>query len=199
MLSVWTFWTTAFGLIVVGLLLYLVRLVRGHGDRLERGAGSFFILGLVVGLLSVIYVISGQKPVRAEIPTQPVSEAKPTAVPATLSPVSTPTLVAPLPPAPQTQVRHPSWYEETGVGRTKTWNVEVPEGATLIIGGFAVDDIKGGVYKAWAGPAKVTVTVTDGFGLVIKNDWAKQEFEFRVAQAKTNNWAHNTVQPLPTW
>lgn len=130
------------------------------------------------------------EPLSSWPPCEPpvVAEAEPTVV--------SPTEVG-LPPQPQ--IRHPSWYDETGVSNTKSWTLTVPSGSILIVGGFIVDGSSNGVYKAWPGGQEVTVTVTDGFALVITNEWAEAEFCFRVAQAKEFGWAHEHIQPLEEW
>jgi hypothetical protein len=67
------------------------------------------------------------------------------------------------------------------------------------VGGFEVDGVSNGVYKAIAGPGVLDTTVTDGFVAIIKAEWANAEFCFRIAQATQFNWAHQTVIPLPGW
>ncbi len=122
-------------------------------------------------------------------PTEPPSvvEAPPAA---TTQPVGQP---------PQPQQRHPTQYLETGVGNTKSWSFNIAPDEVLIAGGWAVDGTSSGVYKAWPGSQSVTTSVTDGFALLIKKEWARDEFCFRVAQAVQYNWAHGTVTPLPGW
>lgn len=115
---------------------------------------------------------------------------------------------------PQPQIGHPSVYLETGVPcqnipqgmkcndvdeHTKHWVIQLLPGTTAIIGGFTVDGVTNGVYKAQAGPGTLDVIVTDGFVAITKNEWANAEFCFRIAQAVQFNWAHKTVLPLPGW
>jgi hypothetical protein len=119
-----------------------------------------------------------------------------------------PTSAVPYNLPPQPQIGHPSLYLETGVpdpygtsidAHTKHWVIELLPDTTAIIGGFTVDGVSNGVYKAQAGPGKLDVTVTDGFVAIIKNEWANAEFCFRVSQAIQYNWAHQTELPLSGW
>jgi hypothetical protein len=100
---------------------------------------------------------------------------------------------------PQPQIGHPSFYRETGMGKTRDWSVQLEPGTVAIIGGVAVDGKSGGVYKAVQGPGKVSARVTDGFMLVIKDEWAQNEFCFRVGQAYQYDWARRHIEPLPGW
>ena len=101
---------------------------------------------------------------------------------------------------PQPQIAHPSFYNETGVNtKTMCWEVELRDGFTLIIGGFVVDGVSGGVYKAIQGPANVNVRITDGFIAIVVKEVAEREFCFRLGQAVQYNWAHGTVEPLKGW
>jgi len=139
------------------------------------------------------------------------SPATATPIPPTLTPIvvyvqSTSAVPYNLPPQPQ--IGHPSLYLETGIpdpysqsidAHTKHWVIELLPGTTAIIGGFKVDGVLNGVYKAQAGPGTLDVTVTDGFVAITKNEWANAEFCFRVSQAVQFNWAHQTVLPLPGW
>ncbi|MDO9027557.1 MAG: hypothetical protein Q7U68_01675 [Candidatus Roizmanbacteria bacterium] len=119
-----------------------------------------------------------------------------------------PTSAVPYNLPPQPQIGHPSLYLETGIpdpysqsidAHTKHWVIELLPDTTAIIGGFKVDGVLNGVYKAQAGPGTLDVTVTDGFVAITKNEWANAEFCFRVSQAVQFNWAHQTVLPLPGW
>jgi len=105
---------------------------------------------------------------------------------------------------PQPQVRHPTWYAETGrtvdnQAKTVTWTIDIIEGTILIVGGYEVNGQSGGVYKAWAGAQSVQVTVTDGFALLIQDAWAEEEFCFRIGEAEKYGWAHSVVEPLAGW
>jgi hypothetical protein len=100
---------------------------------------------------------------------------------------------------PQSQIEHPSFYIETGVTGTVTWNISVPNDGVLIVGGTSVDGVGGGVYKAMSGGQSYNVTVTNGFAAVTKREFGNGEFCFRVGQAVQYNWAHQTVQPLSGW
>lgn len=121
-------------------------------------------------------------------PVQPAPAAQP--APAQLPPFGQP---------PQPQIGHPSLYVETGVGQTRVWNQAVEADKVAIVGGFRVDGVSGGVYKALPGNQTVNVAVTDGFIAIVRADWANAEFCFRLGQAKQFGWAHNTIQPLPGW
>lgn len=105
---------------------------------------------------------------------------------------------------PQPYIPHPSLYLETGhtgtdEQKTKTWTLNVLDGATLVYGGYRVDGVNGGVYGAIQGPTTVTITVTDGFVSIVTNDWAQQEYCFRLGQALQYGWAHAYLHPLTGW
>lgn len=101
---------------------------------------------------------------------------------------------------PQPYVPHPSSYQESGVvGEPKTWTINVLEGTTLVYGGFTVNDETDGVYGAVAGPSTVILTVIDGFYSVVKNEWAEQEYCFRVGEAEKYGWAMTNLHPLDGW
>lgn len=123
-------------------------------------------------------------------PVQPSAPAQPAPVASQLPPFGQP---------PQPQIGHPSLYVETGVGQTRTWNQPVEADKTVIIGGFRVDGVSNGVYKALPGGQTVNTTVTDGFIAIVRSDWAQAEFCFRVGQARQFGWAAGTIQPLPGW
>jgi hypothetical protein len=136
---------------------------------------------------------------------QPASESTPpdeptTAVTTTVGAVPAPEVSLP----PQPQKRHPTWYAETGKEdngepETITWEIDVIPGTTLIVGGYEVNGREGGVYKAWSEAQSVQVTVKNGFVLLIQNEWAEEEFCFRIGEAETYGWAHSFVEPLPGW
>jgi hypothetical protein len=102
------------------------------------------------------------------------------------------------PEAPtQQQQRHPTVYEETRVSSVPvTFDLDVPVGYIAIVGGWEVDGVDNGVYRAF-GPGHQTVTIVDGFALLIEEEWGQAEFDFRVEQAEQLGWAHNTVDPGP--
>lgn len=101
---------------------------------------------------------------------------------------------------PQPQIGHPSFYIETGVNKDEQcWEIPIKEGFVAVVGGFTVDGVSNGVYKAIEGPKTITVRVVDGFALVAVREAAQGEFLFRVNQAIQYNWARNTIQPLPGW
>lgn len=135
-----------------------------------------------------------------------------TALPAV---VQQPTASVPFGLNPQSYVTHPSLYLETGVpcqnqptssaftcdnrdSHTRHWRFELLPGSVAVIGGFIVDGVSNGVYKA-VGSGVVDTTVTDGFLAVVENQWANNEWCFRLGQARQFNWAHNTEQPLSGW
>jgi len=132
------------------------------------------------------------------------------------SPTSTATPTAPAGPSastdgyglqPQPYTPHPSSYQETGTcpknvpctDNTQTWNISVLDGTTLVYGGFTVGNESNGVYGAIQGPSTVTITVTDGFYSVVKNEWAQQEYCFRLLQVIRYGWAHAHLHPLQGW
>jgi len=102
---------------------------------------------------------------------------------------------------PQPQVGHPSYYNETGVSeKSGCWEVELrDEDFVLIAGGYIVNGREGGVYTAVQGPATVEVSITDGFIAIVVDEWAEEEFCFRVGQAVEFGWSHEIVEPLPGW
>lgn len=148
-------------------------------------------------------------------PAQPTVQPtqQPTQAPAPVVPTAQPASIPPFNIPPQPQIGHPSLYLETGVpcvgtsgmictdvdAHTKTWTVDVISGTTAIIGGFKVDGVSNGVYKAVQGPVKLMTTVTDGFLAIIKSEWANNEFCFRTGQARQYNWAHAHESPLSGW
>jgi hypothetical protein len=131
----------------------------------------------------------------------------------TVMPTETPTTTAPAGPSastdgyglqPQPYIPHPSLYLETGhtgtdEQKTQTWTLGVLDGSTLVYGGYRVDGVKGGVYGAISGPTTVTITVTDGFVSIVTNNWAQQEYCFRLSQAIQYGWAHDHLHPLQGW
>lgn len=138
--------------------------------------------------------------------------ATPTPVPA--QPTAVPTSSAPYNLPPQPQIGHPSLYLETGVpcvnvngsmtcsdvdAYTKTYKIEILPDAVAIVGGFKVDGVDGGVYKAQAGPGTLQTTVTDGFVAITKKDWGQGEWCFRLGQAVQYKWAHAHESPLAGW
>lgn len=105
---------------------------------------------------------------------------------------------------PQPYVPHPSLYLETGhtgtdEQKTQTWTLDVLPGSTLVYGGYRVDGVNGGVYGANQGPQTVTITVTDGFVSIVTNEWAQQEYCFRVGEAEKYGWAYAHLNPLQGW
>lgn len=105
---------------------------------------------------------------------------------------------------PQPYIPHPSLYQETGhtgtdEQKTQTWTLNILDRSTLVYGGYRVDGVNGGVYGAIQGPKIVTITVTDGFISIVTNDWAQQEYCFRVGEAEKYGWAHAYLNPLSDW
>jgi len=105
---------------------------------------------------------------------------------------------------PQPYIPHPSLYLETGhtgtdEQKTQTWTLGVLDGSTLVYGGYRVNNIDGGVYGAISGPTTVTITVTDGFVSIVTNNWAQQEYCFRLSQAIQYRWPHDHLHPLQGW
>jgi len=137
---------------------------------------------------------AGSKPAAAPVqPTVPAAKK-----PASATPAQTVNITGyGLPPQPY--ISHPSFYQETGVGQTRTWTISVLDGATLIYGGFTVGNESNGVYGAIKGPKNVTITISDGFISIVTNNWANQEYCFRLSQAKQYGWAHSHLHPLPGW
>lgn len=100
---------------------------------------------------------------------------------------------------PQRQIGHPPFYIETGISGTQKYCVEVPANGVVIVGGTDVDGKAGGVYRAYPKGASVKVTVTNGFLLVTLDEWARDEFCFRIGHAKQYGWVYSTVKPLDGW
>ncbi len=97
----------------------------------------------------------------------------------------------------QSQQRHPTIYEETRISSVPvTFELDIPVGYIGIVGGWAVNETENGVYRAF-GPGHYAVKVTDGFALLIEEEWGQAEFDFRVEQAEQLGWAHETVDPGP--
>jgi len=118
--------------------------------------------------------------------------------------VITETKVTPEPPQTtehgsnsQNYVPHPNFYVETGVqGQEYTWTLVVHDNEVGIVGGWSVDKQDQGTYKAF-GPGTYTITIVDGFALIIEEKWAKEEWLFRLEQAKQYGWACNNIYPGP--
>jgi hypothetical protein len=100
---------------------------------------------------------------------------------------------------PQTQVRHPSMYWETGKSGSETWQGSIPTGSVLIVGGVCVDGLCDGTYKAIAGPKDVSLKVQNGFVLIIESKWAQEEWCFRIGQTVQYGWANKNLTPLSGW
>lgn len=176
---------------------------------------KFLALTILVMVLTACGWTSPTVP-RSALPTQPAAPAAPTPTPA--APYApTPMPEQPAAPAttaagqaapaqpqfgvvePQPYVPHPSSYQETGTRGTITWTINVPAGTILVYGGFSVNNETNGVYGAIAGPTTVTLMVTDGFYSVVKAEWARQEYCFRLGEATQYGWAHTHLHPLPGW
>ena len=104
------------------------------------------------------------------------------------------------PEAPdQQQIEHPICYAQTNVsGVSAVFTLNIPEGYTGIVGGFTIDNETNGVYKA-VGNGTYTFTITDGFALIVRNNnnWAQVEWNFRIDQTITYDWAHDHVDSGP--
>lgn len=181
-------------------------------ERSKRLWQVFLVIAIVIVAGAMGYYLSGAKaraPEVAAIPAEPEAAATSTLVPREPTPAGYTEEVTQegtcqrLPDydrSPQPQIGHPSVYVETGVNdKTRCWIVPVKEGFVAIVGGFKVDGISNGVYRAIPGPDTATVEVTDGFALVVVEEVAREEFCFRVGQAVEYGWAHQTVEPLPSW
>ena len=94
--------------------------------------------------------------------------------------------------------RHPSFYQETGPGKTAILSFKVNPGEVGIIGGYCVEGICDGVYKA-VKDGIYHPKVTDGFVLVIPEEFAQEEFCYRIHLAEKNNWARSHLEPLIEW
>lgn len=111
----------------------------------------------------------------------------------------TPTPAEPQPAAPAT-IEPERPYDQTGKGETRRWTLSVPSDWVLIVGGYRIEGRKEeGVYKAYGGDQKVTVTVTDGFYRMVPAEAGHSEFCNRVRQARQMGWALSVMEPLPGW
>jgi len=97
----------------------------------------------------------------------------------------------------QTQIGHPSAYAETHVSNVPVCVVlDVPDGYVGIVGGFTIDKQTDGVYRGF-GPGHYEFVVTNGFGLITVQAWGKAEWDFRIQQTITYNWAHSHIDAGP--
>lgn len=140
-------------------------------------------------------VTSTPTPTATATPPSPTATPRPAVAAPAPQVAPTPVKESPGPPPPQLE---PS-YRETGKGQTRVWTLVVGADKVLIVGGYRVDGRGPGVYKAYQGGQTVTVTVTDGFVLIVEAGFAPQQFCFRVGQARQYGWDHSIVEPLPGW
>lgn len=88
-------------------------------------------------------------------------------------------------------------YAETGkVSTPKSYTLIVENGNIGIVGGYNVNRIPNGVYRAY-GPGTYKIDITDGFIYEVDQAHALAEFESRVAAAKNNGWACATIDYGP--
>lgn len=90
-------------------------------------------------------------------------------------------------------------YQDTGVGKTANYSLNVPDGWTAILGGVVVNGSREGNLNAYKGPTTVQANITDGFYTVKMNEDAIGEFCARLSQHVTNGWAVRFVRPLSEW
>lgn len=96
------------------------------------------------------------------------------------------------------QIPHPGIYYQTNVsGNPIIFQMEIPEGYIGIIGGFTVNNETNGSYRA-VGPGEYQFEVTDGFVEIIRQEWAQNEWNFRLGQCQEYDWAcdHISTGPL---
>jgi hypothetical protein len=99
--------------------------------------------------------------------------------------------------APQPQIGHPSAYQETHVSDIPVCIVlDVPQNYMGIVGGVTIDKQTNGVYIGF-GPGHYEFVVTNGFGLITTESWAKAEWDFRIQQTVTYGWANANLKPGP--
>lgn len=158
------------------------------------GIGGTFLV-LLLGLAAWGWF----RPTKVATPSAQIAVAEPSVVAATTEVEEVVRVPEHGDEEPQVQEVHPSLYVETGTEGTRTWKLTASDDEVVIIGGWAVDGADGGVYRAIHGPVEASVTVTDGFALIIVEEWAQNEFCFRIDQAEQYGWAHSTEQPLPIW
>ena len=94
---------------------------------------------------------------------------------------------------------HATKYQETGRGGPKTWELYVPYKSVLIAGGPQVDGQDGGVLRAYSGDRQITLTVTNGFYLIVPREYAEEEWCRLLERAEQLDWACGTQEPLEGW
>lgn len=168
---------------------------------------SFIFVAVVVTLL-----LTGCKktPQPTPTPTPPTPVVVTVIVTATPAPTPTPEAEVSTTPEPeplqahehgsghpQMHIPHPNLYMETTVSSKEyTWTLVVNDGEIGIIGGWSVNGQDQGTYKALSAGA-YTVTIIDGFALTVEKQWARDEWDFRIAQAIEYGWAHANLDPGP--
>jgi hypothetical protein len=174
-------------------------------NNILKVLGIILLLGLIAFLVMAMITYYQVLPMLLQHVNQPVIQQQPITV--NQQPPA-PTQDAPSAVdyglVPQPYVPHPSSYQETGhtgsdSDKTITWTLQVLPNTVLIIGGYRVDGVDGGVYKAIAGPATVTTTVTDGFYSIVASEWGQNEYCFRLGEAIRYGWAHAHLSPLSGW
>jgi len=169
-------------------------------------------LKIILAIVAIVALLAGAFFLGGRVMNASTPANTPTAMP-TETPTPTAPASQPAGPSastdgyglqPQPYIPHPSLYLETGhtgtdEQKTQTWTLGVLDGSTLVYGGYRVNGVDGGVYGAISGPTTVTITVTDGFVSIVTNNWAQQEYCFRLSQAIQYGWAHAHLFPLPGW
>lgn len=104
---------------------------------------------------------------------------------------------------PQDAQPHPSLYWETGVEEGFTnLRFQIRKEFVLIVGGTDINGRGGGVYIASNFEHDSTVTIEqlqNGFFLLVRDDWARNEFRFRLEQTGVYNWARGHVFVPSSW
>lgn len=158
--------------------------------------GTIILIVLCIGGTVFAY-----RQVKNDFASQAVAPESTLAPATTLGPATQPPIVSD--PAldhgnnPQPYIPHPNFYVETGVSdKEYTWTVNVSDGEVMVVGGTSVNGLSGGTYQGF-GPGKYTVKVINGFVSVVKAEWGKNEWDFRIGQAVQYNWAHANENPGP--
>ena len=89
-------------------------------------------------------------------------------------------------------------YDDTGVGKTREWTIKVNPDQVLIVGGYGLNGVSRGVYRAYPG-GTATIRVFDGFYSLVSAGNANEQWCFRIGQAEDFGWAHQIEEPLVGW
>lgn len=94
---------------------------------------------------------------------------------------------------------HHTEYGETGRGGPKTFELYVPYKSVLIVSGQEVDGQEGGMLRAYSGDRQITLTVTNGFYMIVPREYAEEEWCRLLEKAERLDWPRGTQAPLEGW